>query len=173
VRAPIGLAAAILIALSGCGGGDDETQTTAPTPTAPASAQGKAVADFAAATQAYWDEFRNCGSGATATRDYFAGCTRSTRRDFRLAETRALRALERSKAAACRHARDLLREVMAHVVATVERTVVAFDRSNNASLEKSTYSGPAPQQLFLSGQQAIDEDLPKARELSRTIDAGC
>jgi hypothetical protein len=176
LRAGLAIAVAVLLALSGCGGGgekDKSPSSTQPAQAAPTSAQGKAVADFTRAARAYWDDFRNCGSRATATRGFFEACTKRTRRDFQDARDRVLRALERSKGAACKRAANRLRGVMARAGAAIDRTVVAFDRSNNASLEGQAYNGPPPQQLFPAGQRAIDEDLPTAQRLSHMIDAQC
>jgi hypothetical protein len=171
------IVAVLLVALSGCGGGGDDgessSSTTMPAQSAPTSAQGKAVNEFTRTAQAYWDEFRNCGSSPTPTRGFFEACTKRTRREFQAAEDTVLRALERSKTGACKQVANRLRGVMARAGAAIERTVVAFDRSNNASLKGQAYNGPPPQQLFPGGQRAIDEDLPDVRKLSQTIDAGC
>jgi hypothetical protein len=131
------------------------------------------VAEFARAAQAYWDDFRDCGSRAYPTRNFYSACTKRSRRDLRRAEDLVLHALDRSKTAACKRARDRLRGVIAHVGGAIERAVVAFDRTNNALLKKRTYSGPSPKELFPRAQQAIEEDLPAARKLSGAIDAGC
>jgi hypothetical protein len=51
--------------------------------------------------------------------------------------------------------------------------VRGFDRSNNVSLGHKAYGGPAPQQLYFRGARALDEEVPKARTLSGTLDGGC
>jgi hypothetical protein len=177
LQSRLAIVAVLLVALSGCGGGGDDdrpSSTTAePAQATPTSAQGKAVDDFTRAAEAYWDEFRNCSLSATPTRGFFEACTKRTRHDLRTAEGRALRALDRSVTAGCKPVANSLKGVMARAGAAIERTVVAFDRSNNASLKGQAYNGPPPQQLFPGGQRAIDEDLPALRKLSQTIDAGC
>ena len=129
--------------------------------------------DWARAAQAYWDDFRNCGSRVTTVRGFFSSCTKKTRSELRRGEDRVLRELDRSKTAACKRVRDRLRGVTAHTGAALERAVQAFDRSNDASLDHRKYSGPPPQQLYLVGAAALEEDVPAARSLSRTIDKGC
>jgi hypothetical protein len=174
VRKRLASVPVLMIALAGCGGGDGEGgQSSTATPAAPASAQGRAVDDFARAAQAYWDDFRNCGSRLTPTRGFFEACTKRTRHGFQAAEDRVLRELDRSKAAACKRVADRLRGAMARVGAAVERTVVAFDRSNNATLKHRAYRGPPPQQLYLRGAEALETVLPAVRGLSRQIDKGC
>jgi hypothetical protein len=128
---------------------------------------------WARAAQAYWDDFRNCGSRVTPVRGFFSSCTKKTRHEFRRDEDRVLRELDRSKTAACKRVRDRLRGVMAHAGAALERAVQAFDGSNDASLGHRKYKGPPPQQLYLVGAAALEGDVPTARTLSRTIDKGC
>src|SRR3954447_21940332 len=171
MRTKLVLGAFALLALSGfgCGGGDDKTSTTA---APPASAQEKAVASWADAAQAYWDDFRNCGASVTPARGFFATCTKYTRTAFRDAEDRVLRSIRRS-GGACRRDRARLAGLMARTGAPLEQAVQAFDRSNNASLKHRRYTGPAPQQLYLRGEQALAEGPPQARKLSRTIASGC
>src|SRR5204862_532662 len=80
VMSRLGVAAFILVTVSGCGGGgggDKPAGTTSPGP--PASRQAKAVESWANAAQAYWDDFRSCGSRVTQTRDFFSSCTTRAR----------------------------------------------------------------------------------------------
>ena len=128
---------------------------------------------WARAAQAYWDDFRNCGSRVTPVRGFFSSCTKKTRRALRRGEDRVVRELDRSKTAACKRMRERLSGVIARTRATLERAVQAFDRSNDASLNHRKYSGPPPQQLYLVGAAALEGDVPAARTLSRTIDKGC
>jgi hypothetical protein len=51
--------------------------------------------------------------------------------------------------------------------------VLAFDRSNNATLAHRSYSGPPPQQLYLRAAQELQAGAPEAKRLSGEIDAGC
>jgi hypothetical protein len=171
MRTKLVLGAFALLALSGfaCGAGDDKPSTTA---APPASAQEKAVASWAAAAQAYWDDFRNCGSSVTPERGFFATCTKRTRTGFRNAEDRVLRSIRRS-GRACRLDRARLAGLMARTGAPLDRAVRAFDRSNDATLRHRRYTGPPPQQLYLRGEQALAEGPPQAKKLSRTIASGC
>jgi hypothetical protein len=128
---------------------------------------------WAQAAQAYSDDFRNCGTRAYPTRDFFSACTKKTRHTFRRAKDAVLRAIKRSKKPACKRVRERLSAVMARTGAALERTVLAFDRSNNATLEHRSYSGPPPQQLYLRAAQELQTGAPEAKGLSREIDAGC
>lgn len=164
----------VLVALAGCGGGgggDKPSGATSQSP--PGSAQEKAVDTWARAAQAYWDDFRNCGSSVTAVHGFFAGCTKKTDGAFRQAGSRVLRELRRSKTAACKSVRADLRSLVVHGETVLQGTVRAFDRSNDASLDHRTYSGRPPQQLFLAGANWLEGDLPKASNLSRQIEQGC
>jgi hypothetical protein len=62
---------------------------------------------------------------------------------------------------------------MARTGAALERTVLAFDRSNNATLQHRSYTGPPPQQLYLTAAQELETGVPEAKRLSHSIDAGC
>ena len=179
MRSVITLATVAVIALTGCGGGggddvsDQGSSTSSTEPAAPASSQGKAVAGWATDAQSYSDDFRNCGGRANPTRDFFASCTKGSRNRFRRAEQRAVRAVTRSRTAACRRVRRRLKGVMARTGAALERAVLGFDRSNNAALENRSPTGPPPQQLYLQAAQALETGVAQAKSLSRQIDAGC
>lgn len=174
MRNRLALALLVVAAVSGCGGGDDDDKAADPPAQEPsASTQGKAVADWAAKARAYSDDFRNCGVSVTPTRRYFETCTKDTRRSMQTAEQRVLREVRRSKSAACTRPRARLEKVMESVETALSKSVRSFDRLNDAALERRNYSGPPPNTLYLRAAQALEDDVPEARRLSRTIDAGC
>jgi hypothetical protein len=174
VRNRLALALLAVAAASGCGDGGDDDKAADPAAQPPsASAQGKAVADWAAKARAYSNDFQNCGVSVTPTRRYFETCTKDTRRSLQTAEKRVLREVRRSKTAACTRPRARLEKVMANVETALSNSVRSYDRLNDAALEHRNYSGPPPNTLYLSAAQALEDDVPEARRLSRTIDAGC
>jgi hypothetical protein len=159
-------AALVLVALSGCGGKSTPSTGTASSP--PLSREGKAVDAWATAAQAYWADFRNCGSRATRTRNFFASCTKQSRQGLARARLKAQAALA-SAAGSCRTASRQARALVDRTGAGLEGAVRGFDRSNNASLGSGSYGGPPPQQLYFRGAGVLDEGVAKAHTLSRSL----
>jgi hypothetical protein len=165
----LSLAVLVLAVLGGCGGGGGDDKTSdATTPTTPARED--AVSHWADAAQVYWQEFGDCGARAYPARGFFASCTKESRREFHETGTRAVRA---RASGACAAERARLKSLVAHVRSRLDAAVKALDDRNDAALAHRPYRGPPLESSYQSATQALDEDVPAARELGRKIAAGC
>jgi hypothetical protein len=123
------------------------------------------VQRWAAATRAFDEQFRACGTRVSPTHGVFSACMRTPPLDYKPAAVALGHAFEAR--ASCKREAGAAKRLLTRDVSVMEQEIALSDRVVDAAIARRRLRGPVPAAFDARAQRTIGDDLVELRKLSR------